>query len=55
MNTKNQFRIWGDIHCLLARLLGLFLQGNPLLIGFVDRFLIRRRLELCTLNIPLKR
>ena len=55
MNTQKANRSWGDIHCLLARLLGLFLQGNPLVIGFDDWFLKRRRLETCTLNIPQKR
>ena len=55
MNTRNANRFWGDIRCLLARLLGLFLQGNPLFNRDDDWFLIRRRLELCTLIIPLKR
>ena len=55
MNTSNLKRSWDDIIYLLARLLGLFLQGNPLFNRDDDWFLIRRRLKLCTLIIPLKR
>ena len=55
MITRKANRSRGDIYCLLARLLGLFLQRNPLVIEFDDWFLPRRRLELCTLIIPLKR
>jgi len=52
MITRKVNRSRGNIHCLLARLLGLFLRGNLLVIGFDDWFLKRRRLETCTLIIP---
>jgi hypothetical protein len=55
MKTRKINRSRGDIRCLLARLLGLFLQGNLLVIEFDNWFLARRRLETCTLIIPHKR
>jgi len=55
MNTRKANRSQGDIYCLLARPPRSLLQRNPLEIEFDEWFLTRRRLELCTLIIPLKR
>ena len=55
MKSKENNVFRDDVRFLLARLLGLLLQRNQMFLGFENRFLMQRRLELCTLIIPLKR